>query len=517
MRIPRWTPCIVAPDDFDCSECELAYAHCDLRTDDALRDANATRHRLGGSEEVTPNEASRIYSIVAEVLHKQQISMPISLLAELAMPSGGEDTRSEQLARLLRASPRFAETSPGMFRGRVSEDHTAVGLLSPLRPSSGRAIELMLADYPALSRPEQIRGFKRLAGLTLAASFTDQAEAEVQLEALLDTQLHTVAARRGWALSEMLLLAQDGNAVPIDKSQSPEELSELHEVLSALTGLDLLHGTSLAVLRLQRAELWDRLMLTNTRLVGKIGKRYARGGFLTYADVFQEGMFGLSRAIEKFNPYRGFQFSTYATWWIRQGITRAVADQEATIRLPVHVQEQVHHFKTTANSLRERGLAVSYKTIAADLAGQQTAEKVEELLNASHAIPPLVDHLLNQIPDADSVDDRLLESTKTEAVRMILEKLSPREAYILELRFGLVDGDAHTLERIGRKMGVTRERVRQLQRKALKKLQGADRLQELRSMICEDPAPNPAALPSRRLREKYPRQFNSRQLPADIE
>ena len=189
-----------------------------------------------------------------------------------------------------------------------------------------------------------------------------------------------------------------------------------------------------------------RLSEANLRLVVSVAKRYAGRG-LPFLDLIQEGNLGLMKAAEKFEPDRGFKFSTYATWWIRQSITRAIADQGRTIRIPVHLVESINRVKKTAGELlRRTGREPTAEEIAAQL--DMEPARVRELMN-------------------------------------VLKSLTPREERVIALRFGLEDGRARTLEELGREFNVTRERVRQIEAKALRKLRHPGRAKRLRDYLDE--------------------------------
>jgi RNA polymerase primary sigma factor len=224
----------------------------------------------------------------------------------------------------------------------------------------------------------------------------------------------------------------------------------------------------------------DALIQANLRLVVSIAKkRHYRG--LSLLDAIQEGNLGLMRAVDKYEYRRGFKFSTYATWWIRQAISRAVADQVRTIRLPVHVVETVRKLTRITHRLAQTlARDPASDEIATAMGSDWSAERVEETL-AFIREPLSLDMPVGEDEDAvvgDFVADAQLVSPADrasttllgEAVQTALERLTEREATVLKLRNGLVDGRAHTLEEVGSRFGVTRERIRQIEQKALRKL-----------------------------------------------
>ena len=325
--------------------------------------------------------------------------------------------------------------------------------------------------------PEQIEKFYdtlEAQGVEIIEDFADAPldDIDVAAEAASDENLESSLSTEGIAIDDPVkVYLKEIGRVPL---LSPEEEIDL--------AIRIKEGDEAAKKRLSEA---------NLRLVVSIAKRYLGRG-MQFLDLIQEGNLGLIKAVEKFDYTKGFKFSTYATWWIRQAITRAIADQARTIRIPVHMVETINKVKKVSSQLlHTNGHEPSAEEISAEL--DMPVDKVREIMRVAQEPVSLEtpigeeedSHLGDFIPDDDAPapQDAASHTLLKEQLADVLDTLTPREEKVLSLRFGLEDGRSRTLEEVGKEFNVTRERIRQIEAKALRKLRHPSRSKKLKDFL----------------------------------
>jgi len=325
--------------------------------------------------------------------------------------------------------------------------------------------------------PEQIEKFYdtlEAQGVEIIEDFADAPLEDIDLNAQVDgtEDVESALSTEGIAIDDPVkVYLKEIGRVPL---LSPEEEIDLAIRINA--------GDEAAKKRLSEA---------NLRLVVSIAKRYLGRG-MQFLDLIQEGNLGLIKAVEKFDYTKGFKFSTYATWWIRQAITRAIADQARTIRIPVHMVETINKVKKVSSQLlHTNGHEPTADEISAEL--DMPVDKVREIMRVAQEPVSLEtpigeeedSHLGDFIPDDDAPApaDAASHTLLKEQLADVLDTLTPREEKVLRLRFGLEDGRSRTLEEVGKEFNVTRERIRQIEAKALRKLRHPSRSKKLKDFL----------------------------------
>ncbi|MFN8378326.1 MAG: sigma-70 family RNA polymerase sigma factor [Anaerolineae bacterium] len=325
-----------------------------------------------------------------------------------------------------------------------------------------------------------------------ADDFSDELDEDLEeepLDDLYDQSAVISSDTVGLYLKEMAKVPLLTNGEEIELAQAIERGEEAAELLRTQPE----HAQAEALQRaVDEAELArERLIKANTRLVVSIAKRYMSRD-VPFLDLIQEGNLGLMKAVEKYDHRRGFRFSTYATWWIRQTITRAIADQGRTIRVPVHMSDRIRRMYKMARDLeQEYGRKATAEEIA--VAMNIDVRKVRWMLRVSWQ-PLSLERPVGEDDDSEfghfienesapSPAQTAFETMLREKIDTLLSTLSPREAQILRLRFGLANGRSHTLEEVGEQFGLTRERIRQIEGRALRRLRHPRRSRHLRDYV----------------------------------
>jgi RNA polymerase primary sigma factor len=391
--------------------------------------------------------------------------------------------------------------SPVVFSGThsrsegLTEKHDGVGLLTEVPADSPYAEHEELRSLVAEGRERGFLTFEEIAQCLEEVEITKEQVRDLHVH-LVDSGIEIVSADgRPPQPSDGAAPADGQPQVPkkpeIDLTVEPS-LDSLRLYLRSIGRVDLLTADQEVMLakRIERGDMYakQQMIEANLRLVVSIAKGYLGRG-LSFLDLIQEGSLGLIRAVEKFDYRRGYKFSTYATWWIRQAVTRAIADKARTIRIPVHMVEKLNKVVHVERQLvQEFGREPQPEEIAAEL--QWTAREVKDILRIAQ-LPVSLEKPIGEEEDSelgDFVEDETAESPfelasenlRRENVRRALDALPRREREVIEMRYGLKGHQARTLEEVGRAFGVTRERIRQIENNTLKKLECLPEAQRLR-------------------------------------
>ena len=484
LKIPHWTPCKYDPDSFDCSDCEIGWSSCRLKTDESLRAFRASRARRFAAISILASaEAYELEGLVVNFLKGHGLSITSALLHQYIGPELPARTSEADIQGVLEASVHIRETSPGMFKlAEIPREKWED--ISPLPVSSGCATENLVHEAIPFNQKEQTVRFKRLAGLRLLLSERDYLGLGTWLDSTIEELSSWASLELGWSHTDIYRFAVGSDVVPRVKSTPDSGAStayadKVHKLLSAVSADEWRNRVSVDDLRLIFTHLRESLVFANLRLVSSRAMKWAQGGSLTYSDLFQEGSVGVMAAIDRFDPFRGNQFSTYATYWIDQRITRCRADFERSIRIPVHLQDRVKKvLMVEARCSRKLGRRPTVAEIAEEL--DSTTDEIAALLRHGEEVLSL-DLLLEDsrsirqnafalIYDAtDILDDGVLAESTRRDIDSALASLNGRESQVLRLRFGLDDQRSRTLQEIGEMFGVTRERIRQIEKKAIRK------------------------------------------------
>jgi RNA polymerase primary sigma factor len=357
--------------------------------------------------------------------------MPVQMLHELLGPAAATRVTAGALGAALRASEAVREDTPGMFVASGLRARATAWEASDF--SSGAELERLLMRSRPLPRDAQNRRLKTFTALSCLLEFDDHDTARHRLEGRVETLIGNVLAAEQWTLGELLEQASGGGMARPLADGEEAQLKLRTECLSAVRALELLQSSGIGDVREHHSTAQRELILANLRLVGDQARRRAIGGHLQFVDLFQEGVFGLRKALFRYNPFRGFAFSTVAYQWIEQAMSRSIANHRENIRVPVHAQ-------------RRTGGALALHTYVG----------IAEAVGLTSGHDP-----------AQEVHDR---EVRTVVESILSQALSEREATVVDMRFGIRSAAPMTLEQVGDHLGVTRERIRQIEAEALRKL-----------------------------------------------
>ncbi len=362
-----------------------------------------------------------------------------------------------------------------------------------------KSLEERIAELVALGKEKKYITFEQLADSLKGLDIDNDSLDEIY-NTLMENEIQVLADEDGIPGEDGIPKVLEEEPILLDDAELTKDINindPVRMYLKEIGRISLLSPEEELTLSEQVAsgdEIAKRkLAESNLRLVVSIAKRYVGRGLL-FLDLIQEGNIGLMKAVDKFDSDKGYKFSTYATWWIRQAITRALADQARTIRVPVHMVETINKMSRIQRQLT---LELNREPSEEELAKKMgiSLDKVREVIKISQEPVSLEtpigeeddSHLGDFIKDESSMspEEYATNEILKEEIRSVLMTLQVREQEVLELRFGLVDGTCHTLEEVGKKFNVTRERIRQIEAKALRKLRHPSRAKKLRDFLSD--------------------------------
>ena len=335
----------------------------------------------------------------------------------------------------------------------------------------GASIARIVAKFPPFPSEKRRKKLKGLAALKCLRDFGQLEIAMRSITSRIDSLAPRVLQREGWRHADAVAFATDGSLPPLSRDSSAESHLERRELLVGILSLDTIGNFGSA--GESYAKLREELACHSLALVASVARRYAAGNFLQYADLFQSGIEGLYTAIERYDPFLGYEFSTFATPWIRQVITRTIANEQRLIRIPIHALETLERIEASRVlfCLREER-EPSITELAEEV--HLTVKQVVDLTRQTQ-LPIRIseDFLLESLRDFSDEIQQVEASIVSESITEILERfLNRRERLVIEYRFGLGVFNPQTLQEIGEMFGVTRERIRQIEMKAIRKLRG---------------------------------------------
>jgi RNA polymerase sigma factor (sigma-70 family) len=494
-RTLDWVPCNSDPFFPDCGSCEIEFSHCRLRTDPDLRIVRSHR-RLRNHLPVTAGpapavDASILESLIESTVRKQAAPVPVQPLANYASIQTGLSVGAAEVRNFVRSSASLKlnlndtiEIAPAPSALSTVARTTNLPWWVSTGGDTGIMLSKLVLDSVSSDRAAQLLDLKRLSALNLVASFDSREAATREIQQTIEAESSwflTAAGLTVWDL-DRLLSSRDPVTIRSYQEWDPTSRKAALGFLvasfadSQLASIDVREAAA-AAKRLKSA-----LVEQNLGLVHRFAFQLASGSSMTYADLFQEGVIGLLTGIDKFDPFFGTQFSTYVSWWIRQGITRSQADFDRDIRIPVHVVERVNRVAGTVRTLADKGNheptlgEVSTNTGLSDQELDwltlindrlRPLQTLESRTPAGHDIP-----LQKSYPHSIDPAEIIEELDMMSALEKLLPRLDERSRQVIELRYGLDGGHARTLEEIGQQFRLTRERIRQIERKALGRLRG---------------------------------------------